>query len=143
MSPPQQRNSTLAVLRLLLGDLMVVGTVFLAAEVLLRIFAPQPLQRVLRYVYEPIQNGFRLKPGARAISNNGFGNQEFVVNSWGGRDYEYGPKQPGEWRILFLGDSFTENIALALDELYPKVLEAQLRKTYPDRRYSLLCLARP
>ena len=142
MSPPQQRNSTLAVLRVLLGDLMVVAAVFLAVEVLLRITAPQPVHRLLRYVYQPLESGFGMKPGSRVTCNLGFGDQEVIYNSWGGRDCEHGPKQPGEWRILLIGDSFLENIALALDDTYPKVLEANLRRTYPDRRFSTVCLAR-
>lgn len=48
------------------------------------------------------------------------------INSMGMPGYEIGPKQPGEFRILVLGDSFTEAMNLPLEESYPRLLEKYL-----------------
>lgn len=52
---------------------------------------------------------------------------EFKVNSLGLRDYEYTKEKPqGVFRILMLGDSFTEGYGVELEEIFPKLLEKKL-----------------
>jgi hypothetical protein len=46
------------------------------------------------------------------------------MSSIGFRDREYGEKEPGEYRILMLGDSFTVGHAVTNDsDTIPKLLE--------------------
>ena len=115
-------------------DLALLIAAFLVAEGLLRLLAPQPLHTLLRNVYEVREDGFRYRPGAEALCNNGYGDHHFAINSWGARDREYGPQQPGEWRLLCLGDSFSDNQALEVDEIYPNVLEARLNAERPEAK---------
>lgn len=122
------------------SDLFLLVIVFLAAEIALRIVAPQPVHRILRNVYEVTSEGFRYKPGSQAICNNGFGDHVFSVNNWYARDKEYGPKKTDEkeWRILCLGDSFSDNQGLDVENIYPNVLESELSKLSPDTVFSVV-----
>ena len=49
-----------------------------------------------------------------------------TINQQGYRDRAYGPKQPGVFRILTIGDSFTFGFGVQNDEVFSKVLEAKL-----------------
>jgi len=49
-----------------------------------------------------------------------------------------GKKKPGEWRILVVGDSFSENQALPVESIYPNVLEERLKAKYPDRLFTVV-----
>ena len=75
---------------------------------------------------------FRLKPNAEArrrIVLN-FGKKrwvDFKISSQGLRDREYGPKEPGEFRIALLGDSFTMGTAVDMDETLSRLLEKNLK----------------
>jgi hypothetical protein len=131
-------TTTLAVLRVFAGDLLVLAVLFLAAEGILRLFAPQELHHLLAHVFETTEEGFRFQAGASAICNNGYGDHVFAINSWRARDREYGPKQPGEWRLLCLGDSFSENQALEVEDIWPNALESDLAAAYPDRVFSVV-----
>ena len=59
------------------------------------------------------------------------GNPIYVkINSKGLRDREYNyEKRQGTFRILVLGDSFTEAFQVPLEESFPKLLEDRLNKT--------------
>lgn len=135
---PDHRTTTWRVLRIFIGDVLVLLVIFLAAEVLLRIVAPQPVQRLLRNVWEADATGRRYIPGAHTICNNGFGDHDFYISTWGIRDQEYGPKQLGEWRILCIGDSFSENLALDVEQIYPNVMETKLNAAHPGRTFSVV-----
>jgi hypothetical protein len=126
------------VARLLAGDLLVLVTVFLVAELLVRLIAPQPVHRLLRHVYEATDQGYRFKANVSTICNIGYGDHVFAINSWRARDKDYGPKQPGETRILGLGNSYSENQALEVEDIWPNVLEANLAEAYPDRVFSVV-----
>jgi hypothetical protein len=130
--------TTWSVLRTFIGDMLVLLAIFLAMEVVVRVVAPQPVHRLLRNVWEADENGRRYTPGAHVICNNGFGDHDLYINKWRGRDKEYGPRQPGEWRVLCVGDSFSENLALEVDQIYPNVLESKLNEAHPDRTFSVV-----
>ncbi len=57
----------------------------------------------------------------------------FSINSWRARDKEYGAKQTGEWRILGVGNSYNENQAIEVEDIWSNVLESRLAEAYPDR----------
>lgn len=104
----------------LAGELIVRGT---GPHVYTRdgTFRPHP-----KYIFEP-------KPGARGtirfVQNDGtVGQVPLHISSQGLRDREYPPKQPGEYRILMLGDSFTMGVGVRLEDTIPKVLERMLRE---------------
>ena len=132
--------TAIGLIKTVLKDAALVLTLLLGLELIVRIVAPQPLQTMLRYVYEPAKkySGFQFIPGARTMCNNGFGDHIFAINQWRCRDRDYGPKQPGETRILVIGDSYSENQGLNIEQIYPKVLEAQLNKKYPGRSFSVI-----
>jgi hypothetical protein len=137
-SPKQQGSASGRAVRTVLADLAIMAAVVLVVEVLLRLLAPQPTERLLRGVYEGTETGFWYRPGTTAIANNGFGDHRFSINRWRARDREYGDKQPDEWRILVVGNSFSDNQALEVEEIYPNVLEADLAETHPRRSYSVI-----
>lgn len=54
----------------------------------------------------------------------------YKINSLGLRDYERGyEKEEGTFRLLFLGDSFTQGIGVNLEDTMAKKLEAKLNET--------------
>ncbi len=138
-SLPKEKFS-FSIATIFLKDVLLLIILLTIIEIGMRCFAPQNLNKLLRYVYEPAPkyNGYQFIPGAQAVCNNGFGDHVFSINAWRCRDKEYGPKQPGEMRILCVGDSFSENQALAVEQIYPNVLEVQLAKKYPERVFSVI-----
>ena len=64
--------------------------------------------------------------------NHGTSDPKYTVNSHGLRGLEINPsRQPGEFRILCLGDSISAGDKLAETETYPFVLQGYLRKLCP------------
>ncbi len=64
---------------------------------------------------------------------------EFATNSLGLRDHEYAvPKPAGVYRILMLGDSFTEGGGLGLEETVAKRVEAGLNRAPCAVRYEVV-----
>jgi hypothetical protein len=91
------------------------------AEVYLR-FAPYPSRRA-HMGEDPVLH-HRLRPNFDAPVSG----TRFTTNSLGLRDREYAiPKPARVFRILMLGDSFTEGGGLENDETVAKVVEAGLR----------------
>jgi lysophospholipase L1-like esterase len=110
-----------------------VAVGLLAAEALVRIAAPQqPSPLVWRgeegLVRLDPRSGFALIPG---FSGPFFRGTRVDVSSLGLRDREYGPKQPGEIRVLSLGDSFAFGYGVENADAYCKVLERRLRSRFP------------
>lgn len=61
------------------------------------------------------------------------------INSHGLRDYEYGyAKPPGTFRILALGDSYTEAFQFELDRTWTKLLEQALNAQEDGWRYQVI-----
>jgi lysophospholipase L1-like esterase len=79
---------------------------------------------------------FGMRPGADMI---GPGGVRYTVNADGFRDLLYArPKPPGTYRILLLGHSVAFGWAVAMEESYPKVLEAKLAETGEEPRIEIL-----
>ena len=64
---------------------------------------------------------------------------EVKTNSEGLRDVEHTKDKPdGEYRIVALGDSFTEGAGAASEESWPRELQRRLRARYPERNIRVL-----
>lgn len=72
--------------------------------------------------------GYRLKPGV----STRFETSEFVtdirINAAGTRDDEIGPKGPGEFRIVVLGDSLVMAVQVPLAQTFCRVLQDRLNQ---------------
>lgn len=76
-------------------------------------------------------SGSRLTPGAYYRQTKE-GGSEGYINSKGLRDYEYPyEKDDHTFRILIVGDSYTEAIQVPLEDTYPKLLEKKLEESPP------------
>lgn len=129
---------------LLLGAL-AAGFAF--AELVTRLLAPQPLTPAFisdaaeAALYRPDSAlGFQLKPNLDAPYIFG---THLVTNSLGLRDREYGPKQPGEFRIMSLGDSYAMGFGVEEERSYDKLLEAELDHRHPGRVFSVITTGVP
>lgn len=70
--------------------------------------------------------GYRLRPGARTRFRTASFETDIAINSSGTRDEEIGPKQPGERRIVVLGDSIVLSVQVPLEQTFCKRLEYRL-----------------
>lgn len=107
--------------------LLLVSTTLTCAvlEVVFRHVAPQPLG--LRYFS---REGLLLHyPGARIRYTRGEFTSTVTINSDGMRDREYPPGKPaGVYRVLVLGDSFTDALQVNDEEVWPKIVEGLLKR---------------
>lgn len=105
---------------LLFSSLLAVGLL----EAMVRIISPSdvPWQRhpVLGHSHVPNKKGI--------YSNKGY-SAPFRFNSEGWRDREHSIEKPdGAFRVLVLGDSFTEGLQLPVEETYCELLETRLNQ---------------
>lgn len=101
----------------------------LAVEIGLRLFHPVPYAPEHNMVFDPDPDtGYRLRPGGVAFFGNG---ARAVASGQGFRNREIGPKRPGGFRILAVGDSFTEGAGVEAREAWPQVLEGLLARRSP------------
>ena len=76
--------------------------------------------------------GYRLKPGAKTRFKTVEFEADIAVNGSGVRDTdEIGPKQPGERRIVILGDSLVLSVQVDFDRTFGELLERQLNADAP------------
>jgi len=112
---------------IVIGVLLSLLVAFAVAEVAVRHISPQEVGPVrfacypeLGYIPVPGQQGERRLPGVFAFrySNNSLG--------WRGRR-EYREVKPTEYRVLFLGDSFTYGLGVNDDQTFAVQVEKDLR----------------
>jgi hypothetical protein len=122
--PPFRR---IAARFLLLGVSLIVG-LFLA-ELAVRLVRPQPVMLVSRGLYAPDPpRRYRLQPGFRGtVTNRVEFDTRVAINRQGLRGPEIGPKAPGTFRVLVLGDSFAFGVGAQAEETYPAQLQRILR----------------
>jgi lysophospholipase L1-like esterase len=122
--PPRRR---IAARLLLLGISILLG--LLLAELAVRLVRPQPVMLVSRGLYEPDPpRRYRLQPGFRGtVTNRVEFDTRVAINREGLRGPEIGPKAPGTFRVLALGDSFTFGVGARERETYPARLQEILR----------------
>jgi lysophospholipase L1-like esterase len=62
----------------------------------------------------------------------------FRTNAVGVRNAEIGEKPADTFRVVVLGDSWTVGVNVDEAETYPRRLEAELRRAFPDRRIEVI-----
>jgi lysophospholipase L1-like esterase len=125
MLPSRLRR--LAARLLLLGVSAAIG--LLVAELAVRLVRPQPVMLVSRGLYVPDPpRRYRLQTGFRGtVTNRVEFDTRISINRQGLRGPEIGPKAPGAFRVLALGDSFTFGVGAREGETYPARLQEILR----------------
>jgi len=87
------------------------------------------------FVQRDVDLGWSLRPNSTGDAGMG---ELVVVNSLGLRSPEIGSKEPGEIRILSLGESSTFGIGVADDETYSFLLQTILTARIPSRRITVI-----
>ena len=115
------------------------GVALLVAELVLARLAPQ----YRNYTRPDALLGYAFLPGARytvipAEGCPGWGSSG-RINALGLRDREHEHRRrPGTFRILALGDSYTEGFQLDLPRIWPEVLEHRLNERGDSLRYEVI-----
>ena len=111
----------------------------LAAEVVIRFVAPQPLQ----HIQLDDQLYFVNRPSARfTYARENEYSIDVAYNTWGFRGPIPDPiPGSGVTRILLVGDSQTEGLQVRYEETYGAVLRRDLERLLPDRRFEVVNLA--
>jgi len=112
----------------------IVATIISLAgiEICLRVWGPDVLALGdinVFYRYDPVL-GWDNLPNAHGYLTRAEYRTEVSNNSVGMRDVEIGEKQRGEYRIAFLGDSFTWGVGVSYGERFTEIAE----KLDPDIR---------
>lgn len=116
--------ANVAVLLLLAAGLLGIG------EVYLRLTIPPSAGESI-YLYTLATPRYKvMKPNASTIAWG----EELRTNELGFRDAPVPPKQPGELRIIVLGDSFTVSAGVDFRQMWTRALEERLAKEYPRAR---------
>jgi hypothetical protein len=104
------------------------------AEVGARLFAPEyltaPHPRGM-YIPKPAR-GYALAPNFTAPLGGAEFQTHISTNSYGLRERELGPKSPGSFRILVLGDSFAFGQGVDAESTFPRLLETELLAVRPE-----------
>lgn len=115
---------------------LVVGVGIL--EIAVRLMEPR---EVMRYFYsedDPILH-HRFKPNATGWYKTNEFNTDYKINSLGLRDKEYSIEKPAHtFRILMLGDSFTEGDGVFSHETFSKRLEEKLQSLPSSMHYEVI-----
>jgi len=87
--------------------------------------------------------GWTLRPGEATtfripVAENEFKDVYTEISRQGFRDRVYGPKEPGEFRILMLGDSFIFGRATEMEDSIPRQLERVLVERLPGSRIQVI-----
>jgi lysophospholipase L1-like esterase len=82
--------------------------------------------------------GVRFKPHLDTTVTTTAFTMRLVTNARGLRDRDYGPKEAGEFRILALGDSFTEGAVPELEQALVKHLERLLNARATNTTFAVI-----
>ena len=105
-----------------------LGVALLSAEVIVRVACPQQLAVLRPDIWEPVEIlGWRKQPHLNTTVNNGEGAVGLYTDSRGFR-IGSGPRPAGGKRILLLGDSFVEALAVEYEESMAGQIEARFSK---------------
>ncbi len=112
---------------------------FIVAEILFAVFGVSALQQVPNYrtSNEVWHHGF--VPNSSGEFKTSEWDVKYSIDSLGFRDREYGiSKSDGVFRILMLGDSYTEGYGVEADQSFSKVLERMLNNNSRSRKYEVI-----
>ncbi|MCA8967052.1 MAG: hypothetical protein KDC48_19385, partial [Planctomycetes bacterium] len=132
-SPRRRSRRRLVLFVLFAIGLGCVGAL-LAIELLLRVYdpLPHPLTEI-RWLYRVDDQGrIELTPGWQGGQTLEGRRTQISINALGLRGAEIGEKQPGERRVLMLGDSFVFGQGVDDDEAVPARLQHALAKAGRD-----------
>src|SRR5258706_15030760 len=115
MDKIRRKQRLLAVITILIG-LMVA---FAVLELSFRLFINFS-NTACGVMQEDPDLGTRFKPDLNLTLKTQEFTMHLVTNSIGLKDREYGPKKANEFRIVALGDSFTEGAVPELSQTYVK-----------------------
>lgn len=108
-------------------------------EILLRVFAPQIMQRCEGLYVPDEKTVFALAPNFRGSQVGRNFNVAIETNSKGLRDRDFSYKKSSRvFRILVLGDSWTFGSGVEGGKTYPKVLEKLLNQKYPEKEWEVV-----
>lgn len=112
---------------------LLVGSLFFCLgllEGIVRLIEPR---ETMRYFFVESDSLLHHKfiPGARGHYKTIEFNTHYAIDSLGLRDYEFPmEKPPNTFRIMMVGDSFTEGDGVEANETFSKVLERRLKQRY-------------
>jgi GDSL-like lipase/acylhydrolase family protein len=136
---PRESSPMISVGGRLVAFMAGLTVAILALELVVRWVTPQPLQHLQLDDEIYVVN----RPGARFTYARG---SEYAIpityNTWGFR----GPVPTRDvplctTRIVLIGDSQTEGLQVHLDETYGQVLQRELKRRWPNRRFEVVNLA--
>lgn len=119
----------------LLGRLLLLAfssaTILLIGELAVRTLSPQPFLTLRPDLWVPDDTGLghRLASGVDTTINSGERDVRFMTNAHGHRIGEAkGSSRAPDLRVLALGDSFLEAVAVSYEDTFPAVLERSLSR---------------
>jgi lysophospholipase L1-like esterase len=112
----------------------LLGMIALCCAIgLVSLFATVVADRLLgKLKYPASVNGLLFPPHSRVSYETIDFSFTAIVNSLGFRDREFGVRKTAALRVLAIGDSYTYGWGVALEESWPKVLEANLVRNGTD-----------
>jgi len=127
--------------QMLLQVVLVIGSILFAlgvVEVVLRLSTPREIMRYF-FVAPDATLHHRFIPGATGRYQSTEFNTSYHISSAGLRDREFAvPKPAGTFRILMLGDSFTEGDGVEAQETFSKRLESMLAGRFGEGRVEVV-----
>ena len=121
--------------------LMNLFVVLLAVEVYVRVKQGDLSQfkaREMQYRRADFRFDHSFIPGAKASCVTQEWDVPYSINSMGFRDHEYGKKPAGTFRVLMIGDSYTEGYGVKLEDSFIKVLEKELNDHDSSKKYEVV-----
>ncbi len=132
----KEKSKTPHIIKNLILLLVVIVICIILLELFLKVTGMTPLSpRVHPYrISDPVLH-HALRPGASALSRSAEWKVDVTINSFGLRDEEFPLRKPaGEFRILMLGDSYTEGVFTELENTVSEQLEQMLNERTQDGR---------
>jgi hypothetical protein len=107
-------------------------------ELTVRAIEPREMMRYFFSRPDPVLH-HRFIPSATGYQKTIEYNAEYRINSLGLRDREYALHKPiGTFRILMVGDSFTEGVGVAPGETFSKLVEARLQRRPGQMKFEVI-----
>ena len=114
-------------LKVSLITILLLPFLLLWGELFTRMLLPQNVDSKMNiFKADPIV-GFTYQPNASTYEKGREYNALFQINSLGLRDREYGPRKPGDFRVMLVGDSFSVSHGLPIEDSLSRQLERALQ----------------